>query len=168
MHETNGEVGFLLDTNVWSDKLRGRAPMVREWYDALGSGRRYLAWCVLQEIETGAFKAEARKSVRNGALYRAWTDSLIRTEGLVMPTAEVVIECGRLRAEPKLTNLWITRPGRAVPNSGADVDLSALARITGIPIASENIKDFKRINAVFPIPGLYVPSSRTWAIDNRT
>ncbi|MCB4802809.1 hypothetical protein PUR23_14375 [Methylorubrum populi] len=167
MDETNGEVGFLLDTNVYSDVRKGLSVKACEWYAALGSERRYLAWCVLQELLTGAFAADATKNLEFALRLQAWTRFLIGTEGLVFPTVEVTVECSRLRAEPKLKSLWMTQPKQAIPNSGADVDLAALSRITGIPIASENIAHFKMIHALFEIPGLYVPSTGKWAIGMR-
>ena len=164
MYETNGDVGFLLDTNVYSDVRKRLSLKACEWYAALGPERRYLAWCVLQELLAGAFAADGTQNLEFARQLQAWARSLIETEGLLFPTVEVTVECSRLRAEPKLRNLWMTQPKQAIPNSGADVDLAALSRITGIPVASENVAHFKMIDAQFKIPGLYVPSTGKWAI----
>lgn len=166
---------FLVDTDVWSAARRGDGgtgehgigAATAAWWRDVPHHRKLLSWCVLEEMLFGielVGRGEGRSALAHADDLREWLQDLRCMHTLIPQSLTIQGECARLRSDPRLRNFWTTDKRRKLPKSGGDIHLAATARVEGYPIASNNRADFMAIHEVAPLPGLYVPRDRAWAV----
>lgn len=140
---------------------------LRAWWDAMPAHRRIMTVTTYEEMMYGAEHLEKRKEgpdPARAAAIRHRILSLTREVRAMAVTREVAAEFAALRAEPSLRCLWTTDPRKEHPNSAGDVWLAAFSRVTGTAIATGNVKDFLKVQAVAALPGVYDPFNGTWPV----
>jgi predicted nucleic acid-binding protein len=128
---------FVLDTNVVSElrKVRsGKAdPYVAQWADSVDAGSLHVSAVSILELEIGILQVE-RRDPRQGAMLRAWLDTLVLPEFngriLAVDTA-VARSCARLHVPD--------------PRAERDALIAATALVHGMTVVTRNLADFAPI-----------------------
>lgn len=155
---------FLLDTNVLSE-LAKQCPDTRV-LDWLKENITHLAlpFSAVYELERGICSLRRKDPVRAEQLLQ-WLDKLLASGlpflSMDAPTARIY---ATISSHPALTQLWVpeVRAGRV--KSREDLAIAALAISCNAAIATMNVRDFRRIHDLFPLPGIYNPALSEWIV----
>ncbi|MGO6727347.1 type II toxin-antitoxin system VapC family toxin [Rhizobium ruizarguesonis] len=152
---------FLLDTCVISETA---LPRPRESViEFLATASNYfIPVGALMELQMGITKVCSTNPIKAVKL-SAWYNQLVKAG---IPTVETDSEIGALwgilAIDPKLQGLN-TADGRSKKTRGGqDLHIAAAALSRRLPIATMNVKDFMRIHEIYPLPGIYDPSTGIW------
>jgi predicted nucleic acid-binding protein len=126
---------FVLDTDVVSElrKVEGGKGhrQVASWSEQVTVGETFLAAITVHELELGILLLE-RKDKRQGAILRAWIDTLVlpEFEGRVLPVdVAVARRCARLHVPD--------------PQPMRDSLIAATALVHGMTVVTRNVADFE-------------------------
>jgi toxin FitB len=126
---------FVLDTDVVSELRKVRAgkadPGVTRWAEGVDAESLFVSAITVLELEIGVWQAE-RRDAEQGALLRAWFDTLVLPEfdrRILSVDAAVAQRCARLHG----------------PDSGSERDalIAATALVHGMTVVTRNEDDFK-------------------------
>jgi predicted nucleic acid-binding protein len=155
---------FLADTNIISEIMkRKRDAALIGW---LRRGQRLLiSTPVILEIEWGIWSV-SRHNPDEGARLRGWLNLLLTIAGdeILTSSAETLNLQAQMMVKPELSHLWQQPQGKRRRPPAQDAAIAAIAIAHHLPIATHNTKDFLRINAHFPLPGVYSPAARSWTV----
>ncbi|MSP02762.1 MAG: PIN domain-containing protein [Acetobacteraceae bacterium] len=158
---------FVLDTNIISDLRKKRPhPAVAEWIAETGWRELRMTVVSVTEIQRGIERTRAPDPSLARNLER-WLDGMLAVgEPAVL---EMGVAAARLLARmyetPALRHFVVTDPRARDPATGADLSIAAIAIAAGGVVATGNVRHFRQIDAVFPLPGLFNPFDRTWPVD---
>ncbi|TAV21356.1 type II toxin-antitoxin system VapC family toxin [Rhizobium ruizarguesonis] len=147
------KTAFVLDTCVISETS---LPRPRESVIAfLASADNYFIPAgALMELQMGITKVCATNPLKAVKL-SAWYNDLKRAGIPIIDTdADVSEICGILSVDPRLESL----------RRGQDLHIAAAALSRRLPIATLNVDDFLRIDACYPLPGIYDPLHDRWHV----
>jgi predicted nucleic acid-binding protein len=126
---------FVLDTNVVSELRKVRAgkanPHVARWADRVEAEQLYVSAITILELELGILQI-GRKDAAQGALLRAWLDTLVLPEfdGRILPVDVAVAQrCAALHVPD--------------PRAERDALIAATALVHGMTVVTRNVIDFK-------------------------
>jgi predicted nucleic acid-binding protein len=71
---------------------------------------------------------------------------------------------GRMYETPSLRHFIITDPRAKHQATGADLAIAAIAIVCGATVATNNVRHFLQIDAVFPLFGLFNPFDQSWQV----
>lgn len=95
----------------------------------------------------------------------AWVDSVMRAGFIQIDMNwDVTGTYAKLLAERRLKSLWATDIRRCNDKVSHDLLIAAHAIAHGMPIATNNIRDFMSIHECQPLPGLYNPIMDEWHV----
>ena len=155
---------FLVDTNILSEIEKPRPnPAITEW--AQRKPTLILSYPVVLEIRWGIRSLERTNPDRAESLQN-WLDAAVAAAGDTMPalTPAVAELQATMMEVPRLTHLWLNNPSRRRRPPGQDLCIAAIAIEYHLPIATLNTRDFIEINGLFPLPGVFNPATRKWAV----
>lgn len=155
---------FLADTNILSEIEKPRPNLaITEWTQRGPS--LILSYPVVLEIRWGIRSLERSNPVRAESL-RNWFDAIVAAATDSMPeiTPAVADLQATMMEVPRLTHLWLNNPSRRRRPPGQDLCIAAIAIEYHLPIATLNTRDFIEINDLFPLPGVFNPAKRQWAV----
>jgi toxin FitB len=125
---------FVLDTNVVSELRKVRAgkadPQVARWADGVEAETLYVSAITILELELGILQI-GRKDAAQGALLRAWFDTLVLPafDGRILPVDVAVAQrCAALHVPD--------------PRAERDALIAATALVHGMTVVTRNISDF--------------------------
>ena len=125
---------FVLDTNVVSELRKVRAgkadPQVARWADSVEAEMLYLSAITILELELGILQI-GRKDAAQGALLRAWLDTLVLPafDGRIFPVDVAVAQrCAALHVPD--------------PRAERDALIAATALVHGMTVVTRNVIDF--------------------------
>ncbi|NKL25498.1 type II toxin-antitoxin system VapC family toxin [Rhizobium leguminosarum bv. viciae] len=152
---------FLLDTCVISETALPRPrESVIEFLAA--ASNYFIPIGALMELQMGITKVCATNPIKAVKL-SAWYNQLIKAG---IPTVETDSEIGALwgilAIDPKLQGLNGADGRTKRTRGGQDLHIAAAALSRRLPIATMNIRDFMRIHELYPLPGIYDPSTGIW------
>ncbi len=156
--------GMLVDTNILSQTMKVRPdPAILDWL--FMGPKLIISHPVIYEIEWGARK-QMRADPERAAKILAWLDDLIDKAkyDIPPPTAALTRLQARMSEVPELSHLGTPRFGKRRRPPGQDVAIAAYAITYNLPIATLDTQDFALIHRHFPLPGLFDPSIRWWAV----
>jgi predicted nucleic acid-binding protein len=96
-----------------------------------------------------------------------WLDGMLRDGQPRIAEFDVraAILLGRMWTTPSLNNFIANDPRSRRIKSGADLAIAATAIAGQMVVVTGNVNDFLVINATFPLPGLFNPIDRQWAVE---
>jgi toxin FitB len=153
--------GFLLDTCVLSETSRSRPhPAVVRFIET--APNLFIPAAAIMEFQLGITELCARDPLKAVKL-SGWYQRLLSAGLPIIDTGKDVAEVwGTLAADPRLKNLIIARSDAKKPRSGQDIHIAAASIVSGMPIATFNVRDFLLINSCYPLPGVYNPLENKW------
>lgn len=129
--------GVLLDTNVLSELMRPRPePAVLDWFEQQGGTVFYASTVTLAEILLGValLPDGKRRDMIADAAEQMFTQDF---SGRCRPFDEL--------AAHEYAALVAARNRAGLPISTEDAQIAAIALRNGLPLATRNLKDFRRI-----------------------
>jgi predicted nucleic acid-binding protein len=147
------ETAFVLDTCVISETS---LPRPRESVIAFlaTADNFFIPAGALMELQMGITKVCATNPIKAVKL-SAWYNNLKHAGIPIIDTDADVSEIwGILSVDPRLEGL----------RRGQDLQIAAAALSRRLPIATMNVDDFMRINACYPLPGIYDPLNARWHV----
>ncbi|MBY3378954.1 type II toxin-antitoxin system VapC family toxin [Rhizobium laguerreae] len=165
---------IILDTNIISvAQLPQKPQWILDWLDSLPLGSVAIPWVLIYEVEYGIQQAR-RTNLAKALFVTQWFEEFLQQSLIILDmNVEAARTLGRMAACPPLRQFFETLPrtdrkGKMHKNDrinlGCDAILAALSIAHGLPIATCNDKDFLRIHAHFPMPGVYNPQSDDWVV----
>ena len=157
---------FVLDTNIVSNLRKKRPhPAMKQWVMETGWENLSMTVVSVTEIQRGIERTRASDPMLAQDL-ETWLDGMLVVGEPMM--LEMGVRAARLLARmyeaPSLRNFVITDPRAREQATGADLSIAAIAIATGSVVASGNVRHFRQINDVFPLPGLFNPFDQTWPV----
>lgn len=157
---------FLLDTDIVSNFRKQKPhPELIRWIAQIGWDQVSMSAMTVTEIQIGIERAKA-SDADTATRISNWLDGLLE-DGTpqVIPIGALVARLyGRMYEAPGLRNFVLTRPGSTHGKTGADLCIAATAITHELVVVTHNVDDFVRINAHFPLPGLFDPFEGAWKI----
>lgn len=159
---------YVLDTNVVSEFARQRPDAaLLGWLDTLPHGSIAIPFSVVMEIQRGITELVAAEPSKASRLQK-WLDGILGSDITFLPmdvaTARLL---GAMSAERSLRDLWVPDRTASRPKMKQDLSIAATAISYRLPLATRNIADFLRIDAIYPLPGLFNPFAVSWVISPR-
>lgn len=126
-------MGYLIDTNVWSELQKGQRanPGVRRWYDGARAKDMYFSVLVVGEVRRGIENLRRRDIPQAHRLEARLAELYAKMSGRILPVSSAIAE----------------RWGRIdVPDPFPVVDglLAATALEHGLVLVTRNVRDMKR------------------------
>ncbi len=137
---------MMFDTNIVSELRDPRRSRLSGWAAGLESDICISA-VTITELQFGASSVAARKPSFAAEL-NAWLDQVVATTHIIPLAAEAARVLGRMQAIGALRHLALDPPDG--PRFGSDLGIAATALITGVPLATLNLRDFRLIARHFP------------------
>ncbi|WP_192443788.1 PIN domain-containing protein [Ensifer sp. ENS05] len=161
---------ILLDTNLIAEAQKPRPhPDVAAWFASLEGSMISIPFPTIFETEYG-IRLKQPEDPQRALRLLVWLEGLLSTD---YHYPEITVDVARLYARmaacPPLKHFWY--PDLSPDNKrrrvkfGCDPMIAAISICHKTPIASLNVRDFLAVDEYFPVPGLYNPASRAWAID---
>lgn len=157
---------LLLDTDVVSLFGRPSAPPgLRPWLLKIGIGRLAISYPTITELMRGAHLL--RKSDPDRAeMITAWVRRILGTHFPDPEMSGKVAETyAHMTSVPSLRDMWTVQREQKTNRLGHDLMIAAVAITHRMPIVTANVQDFQKINASFPLPGVYHPLAERWYVD---
>jgi predicted nucleic acid-binding protein len=159
-------IRFLLDTSVVSELARKRPdPTIVAWLKSPGDFDLVLPFAATTELYRGA-ELKRKEAPDRAAALDEWADALLESNISTPEISHDVAKLyGRIAAVPALKDIWAPDPRMKAPKMGLDLLIAAQSIAQSIPVATINIKDFKRIHQHFPLPGVFHPGRMEWSVE---
>lgn len=156
---------FLLDTDIVSFIGCQRPPPgLREWLNALGSGRLAISFPTITELRRGAHLLKETNPVKSAAISE-WVDAVLKTDFQLLPmTPDVAAVYARMTSTPSLRSMWTVQRNEKHNRLGHDLMVASIAISHGVPIMTGNTPDYLRVNELFPLPGVFHPLRQQWFV----
>lgn len=153
--------GFVLDTCVISETS---LPRPRESViEFLATAENYfIPMGALMELQMGITKVCSTNPIKAVKL-SSWYNEMLKAGIPIIETgSDIGAIWGVLASDEKLQGLN-GNDGRSGKSRGTqDLHIAAAALARRLPIATFNVRDFMRIHALYPLPGVYDPSTGIW------
>ncbi|MFV3129837.1 PIN domain-containing protein [Niveispirillum sp. KHB5.9] len=164
-------IRYILDTNAVSDLSRQHPNAhLLNWLSVRDMATLAIPAVVVFEIQYGIEKQRlAGKTTRADEL-EAWLETVLGTEQLtVLPAGpEVARMQARLFAIPALRDFFTPHPGSTKMKVGVDLVIAAVALVHDAAIVTFNVRDYQRIHALHPLPGVMHAGTGEWAVPPQT
>lgn len=159
------ETRFLLDTDIVSLSGRQRPPPgLREWMMEVGIKNLAICFPVIAELRRGACLLRNRNPEKAASI-EIWIEEILKTD-FVMPemSPEVAQTYAMMTSVPSLKSMWSPDRQSKSQRLGHDLMVASIAIAHGMPIITANVRDFMRIDRLFPLPGVYHPLESRWHV----
>jgi toxin FitB len=159
------QIIYILDTNVLSlAGLREPPEGLVAWIKNVGVGQLALCHPVICELLRGAHMSAVSNPGKSERLF-AWVDSVMRAGFIQIDMNwDVTRAYAKLLSERRLKSLWAADIRRSNDKVGHDLMIAAHAIAYGMPIASNNVRDFISIHECHALPGLFDPLTDEWHV----
>jgi predicted nucleic acid-binding protein len=158
---------FVLDTDIISNlRKREPHPNLIGWIDAQGWDRLAITAITVMEIQRGIERARVQhpETAERVELWLAGMLAVGTPQVLSLDSAAAVI-LGRMYETRALRDFLITAPGSERTKTGGDLAVAAIAISLDAVLVTNNVRDYRRIDAEFPLPGLFNPFDGAWAVE---
>jgi len=158
---------FILDTDIISNlRKRKPHPNLIAWIDAQGWDRLAITAITVMEIQRGIERARVQhpETAESVELWLAGMLAIGTPQVLPLDSAAAVI-LGRMYETRALRDFLITEPGSEKTKTGGDLAVAAIAIALDAVLVTNNVRDYRRIDAAFPLPGLFSPFDSEWAAE---
>jgi predicted nucleic acid-binding protein len=156
---------FLLDTDVVSNLRKAKPhPNLVSWLQSVAPESVFMAAATIAEIQCGIALINVPAAAHR---VQTWLNGMIRDgqPRIADFDARAAGLLGRMWATPGLNNFITNDPRSKKVKSGADLAIAATSIARGMVVVTGNVDDFVTTNTAFPLPGLYNPFDRDWALE---
>ena len=146
--------------------LRKRRPHQNlvTWLQSLPATSLWMSTVTIAEIQCGIFQVRDQTVA---TAVRLWLDGMLRDGrfGIIDVELGAALLLGQMWAAPALRDFLVGDTRSRKIKNGADLAIAAAGIARGMTIATRNIADFRKIHALFPLPGLFDPFKSVWAVE---
>ena len=157
---------FILDTDVLSNlRKEKKSPVVQAWIQATSTTDLATTVVTIAEIQCG-IERQMPSQPSYAEETQRWLDEFLAVGGMnVIPLGlPAALLLAKMHETASLRNFVVANPRQKKTKAPADLAIASIAIIEGAVIATGNTAHFEQIHEVFPLPGLYNPFDRTWAV----
>ncbi len=158
---------FILDTNILSTfRKRKPHPAIARWAAEVSRDDIATTVVTITEIQRGIERARSQHPATAHEA-EAWLNGMLAVgEPQVLPmNVDAARLLGRMYESPSLRHFIITDPQAKNQATGADLAIAAIAITVDASVVTNNVKHYLQIHAVFPLHGLFDPTSQIWHIE---